>query len=336
MLKIVVGAALALLSASCELGNLGLYLYPQAASPTGIQEDRTQGPLAGLEVVGYLPSYKIPTLEASQVRHLTDLVYFTLAPRDDGSLYQDILTPEKVDFLRKVKKEFGTRILIGVTDHNRQGALATISKKPLLRHEFAVRLVAFLEAKGFDGADFDWEYPRTEDLDSYAELLDEIHRQFAPLGLRLSVAVSPTRPLTRAGYDAVDRVHAMIYDDYGQHSTLENSAAHVQEMVDQGVSPSKLLLGVPFYGRGYTNHGPAWSSAVSYKTLRQRYQLTPTQDTVSGYYFNGKDTIRRKVEFAKAAGLSGVMVWEIGQDTSDDSSLLGAITEARRHLATPN
>jgi len=336
MTKLVPMALLVLIFTSCELGNLGFYLYPQAASPTGISEERSSGPLAGIEVVGYLPSYKIPTIDSAQIRHLTDLVYFTLTPRDDGDLYREVLTPDRVDFLRKVKKQFGTRILIGVTDHNRLGAMAAISKKPALRQKFAANLVGFLEDEGFDGADFDWEYPRSEDLSSYADLLTEVRRVFAPLGLRLTVAVSPSRPLTKAGYDAVDRVHGMLYDDWGRHSTLENSAAHVQEMIDQGVDPAKLLLGVPFYGRGYTPSGPSWSSAVSYKTLKERYRLKPDQDTVSGYYFNGIETVRRKVQYAKSAGLSGVMVWEIGQDTDDDSSLLGAISDARKDLARPN
>ena len=336
MTKIVPVAILALLLSGCELGNLGFYLYPQAAPATGISEERSTGPLAGIEVVGYLPAYKIPTIDPAQVRHLTDLVYFTLAPKDNGELYRDELTAERIDFLRKVKKEFGTRILIGVTDHSRLGAMDALVRKPLLRQKFAANLASFLEEQGFDGVDFDWEYPRAEDLAPYGELLAEVHRAFAPLGLRLTVAVSPSRPLTKAAYDAVDRVHGMLYDDYGRHSTLENSTAHVQEMIDQGVDPSKLLLGLPFYGRGYTENGPSWSSAVSYKTLAGRYRLSPSQDTVSGYYFNGIDTVRRKVQFAKAAGLSGVMVWEIGQDTSDDSSLLGAISETRKGLARPN
>jgi GH18 family chitinase len=336
MKKIVLWALAALTLTGCELGNLGFYLYPQAASSTGISEERATGPLAGLEVVGYLPAYKIPTIDPAQVRHLTDLVYFTLTPREDGDLYREALTPDRIDFLLKVKKEFGTRILIGVTDHNRQGALAAIVRKPSLRQKFAANLAGFLQEEGFDGADFDWEYPGTEDLASYAELFKEVRRTFGPLGLRLTVAVSPSRPLTKAAYDAVDRVHGMLYDDWGRHSTLENSTAHVQEMIDQGVDPAKLLLGVPFYGRGYTPSGPSWSSAVSYKTLKERYRLTPDQDTVSGYYFNGAETVRRKVRYAKSAGLSGVMVWEIGQDTSDDSSLLGAISEARKDLARTN
>ena len=335
MKNIACWAALAVLFTGCQAGNLGFYLYPQAAS-SGVSEERSTGPLAGLEVVGYLPAYKIPTIDSAQARHLTDLVYFTLSVSSNGEVRHDSLTPEHRDFLLKVKREFGTRILIGITDHDHRGALAAVARSTELRRQFAGRLTAFLQESGFDGADFDWEYPWNLDLGSYAALLDEVHRSFAPWGLRLTVAVSPSHPLSKAGYQAVDRVHGMLYDDYGQHSTLENSTAHVQEFLDEGVPASKLLLGVPFYGRGYTASGPAWSSAVSYKNLRGRYRIAPGQDTVSGYYFNGIETVRRKVQYAKSEGLSGVMVWEIGQDTTDASSLLGAITAERRDLAPPN
>jgi GH18 family chitinase len=335
MRKIVFLGILALTLLGCDAGNLGFYVYPQAAA-TGVSEERAVGPLAGLEVVGYLPSGKIAAFNPEQARHLTDLVYFTLSARADGTLRHDILTDAHRDFLRKVQKDYGVRILIGVTDHNRNGSLSTVSAQPELRVKFAVRLTEFLVNEGFNGADFDWEYPGAGAQDAYALLLEEIHSQFAPRGLRLSVAVSPGRPLVALAYAAVDRVHGMLYDDAGRHSTLENTADHVSGMVAQGVDPAKFLLGVPFYGRGYTNSGPDWSQAVSYKTLSARYRLAPNQDTVSGIYFNGIETIRRKVQYAKQAGLSGVMIWEIGQDSPGQNSLLSAITEERKDLAKLN
>lgn len=335
MRKIVGLAALAVVLSGCDLGNLGFYLYPQAAA-TGIVEERSDGPLAGLEVVGYLPAHKIASFEPSQAQHLTDLVYFTLAPRADATLRTTVLTDAHRDFLRRVRKDYGVRVLMGVTDHSASGALAAIVAQPALRARFAARLTQFLVSEGFDGADFDWEYPGPGARDAYASLLQEIRAQFGPRGLKLSVAVSPWKPLPVAAYTAVDRVHGMLYDDVGRHSTLEKTLDHVETMVDQGVDPSKLLLGVPFYGRGYTRSGPKWSTAVSYKTLSERYRLAPNQDTVSGFYFNGADTVRRKVQYAKQAGLSGVMIWEVGQDSNDENSLLGAITSARKDLARLN
>ena len=57
--------------------------------------------------------------------------------------------------------------------------------------------------------------------------------------------------------------------------------------------------------------------------------MTPDVDEVDGIYFNGIKTIERKTQFAIKKGLGGVMIWEIGQDASGDSSLLKAIQSAR-------
>jgi GH18 family chitinase len=42
-------------------------------------------------------------------------------------------------------------------------------------------------------------------------------------------------------------------------------------------------------------------------------------------YFNGAQSAQAKAKFARDTGLAGVMVWEIGQDTQDVTSLLSAI-----------
>ena len=53
----------------------------------------------------------------------------------------------------------------------------------------------------------------------------------------------------------------------------------------------------------------------------------PGADEAGGYYFNGVATIRHKTRYAIDQGLNGVMIWEIGQDTQDHTSLLLAIHE---------
>lgn len=331
----VFGLLFLTLIVSCGTENLGFYLYPQALS-AGIDEIRTQEPLGSLEVVGYLPDWKINSLDPAQVRHLTDLVYFSVAVQADGELAHKGLTPSHLDFLQKVKREYGIRLILGITDFKPNGALAQVAASPALRVKFANNLSAYLQKTGLDGADFDWEYPSGAHMADYEDLLCEVKIAFSRQGYRLSVALSPSHPLTRIGYEMVDRVHGMMYDDEGKHATLNNIIVHVETMIRDGVDPAKLLLGLPFYGRGYTTYGPKWSQALSYKDLQERFSPEPHQDTASGYYFNGLDTIRQKVRYAKAAGLSGIMVWEIGQDTTDSSSLLNAITEVRQGLTRLN
>lgn len=53
-------------------------------------------------------------------------------------------------------------------------------------------------------------------------------------------------------------------------------------------------------------------------------------DYWKGAFYNGINTIESKTRLAKKLGLGGVMIWEIGLDTSDDTSLLKAIDRAKR------
>ena len=334
--------SLGVLAGSCGLESVGVYVVPDAAPnhslstaatadeavPANASASSNKGGSA-FEVTGYLPDYQIANVKPSVARYLTDLVFFSFAPTRNGDFTRDVMTPSEFAFLKEVKRRYGTRILLGLSEHRSGGALATISERKPLREKFAVSLADYLLKQGFDGVDIDWEYPTDTENAQFAVLLQQIHSIFAPLGLRLTVAVSPSHPLTREAYAEVDRIHVMAYDDWGRHSTLSEAADDIQAFEEQGAVASKLQLGVPFYGRGYREDGPSWNDAVSYRTLQARYSPGPGEDTVSGYYFNGIDTVREKVRLAKAEGLAGVMVWEIGQDTTGRTSLLRAISQTR-------
>ena len=47
----------------------------------------------------------------------------------------------------------------------------------------------------------------------------------------------------------------------------------------------------------------------------------------SSVYYNGLATIKRKTDLAQARG-GGIMIWELTQDTGDNTSLLRAVAEA--------
>lgn len=289
------------------------------------------------EVVGYLPSRQIPHLDPAQTQHLTDLVYFSLSVKEDGSLPIRRPDPENANFLQMVKSRYGVRLIQGISDHrgssHEAGGLAALVNHPLARANLVKNLTTYLTDNGFDGADIDWEYPRTwREKANFTLLLQDLHAAFAPRGLRLSLAVSPSRLLERGSYLAVDRVHAMTYDEAGRHSSYAATTWRIRSLIGAGVPKEKLMLGIPFYGRGYYEE-TAWSKALTWKTIQAEFHPKADQDTAGGFAFNGPDTIRKKIQFAHRLGLGGVMVWEIGQDTADDTSLLKAISAAQQAFA---
>mgnify|MGYP001387665043 FL=1 len=72
---------------------------------------------------------------------------------------------------------------------------------------------------------------------------------------------------------------------------------------------------------------------ISYKEIVNEYPGAANSDQVDKIYYNGVDTIVKKVRLAEERETGGIMIWEITRDvdTSDDRSLLKTIYEQARH-----
>jgi len=175
----------------------------------------------------------------------------------------------------------------------------------------------------FDGVDYDWEYPAGKtQLADYRKLLEETRRSLGS-GRVISVAQAPWRDFGRGIYEAVDRVHVMSYNHKHPQARLSDSRADIDRMLGFGCPREKLVLGVPFYGRNPRGRSRTYAEIVRSDAFKAN------ADLVDGFAFNGRRTLQQKTSYARDAGLGGVMIWEIGQDSADPkTSLLGAIKSA--------
>ncbi|MDQ7905809.1 glycosyl hydrolase family 18 protein [Phytohabitans sp. ZYX-F-186] len=230
----------------------------------------------------------------------------------------------------------------------------------------------------FDGIDIDWEYPNacgltcdTSGPNSFKNLISALRTRFGSSAL---VTAAITADGSSGGkIDAADYAGAvgnlnwlmpMTYDYFGAfspqgptapHSPLTsytgiptqgfNSDAAIQKLKSKGVPASKLLLGVGFYGRGWTGvtqsapGGTATGAAPGtyeagiedYKVLKTR---CPANGTVGGtaYAYCGNQwwsydtpaTIGGKMSYARTQGLGGAFFWELSGDTTN-GELIGAM-----------
>ncbi len=237
----------------------------------------------------------------------------------------------------------------------------------------------------FDGIDVDWEYPaaegnagniyRPEDTQNFTALLAEFRAQLDAVkpGLLLTIA-APAGPDKAAKIEVkkiaatLNWINLMTYDYHGTwdmttnfNSPLTSSKKDpsrpplstvdtVGLYAKAGAPLSKLVVGVPFYGHGWTgvedkNHGlyqPATGPAAAtweagtedYKVLKNKVGYIRYADglTHNAWLFDGStfwtyddpDVMAQKRAYVISKGLRGVMFWELSGD-SDDGELIAAL-----------
>ncbi|MER6168502.1 glycoside hydrolase family 18 protein [Streptomyces violaceorubidus] len=223
----------------------------------------------------------------------------------------------------------------------------------------------------FDGIDIDWEYPNacgqscdTSGRDAFPKLISALRAKF---GQDYLVTAAITADATAGGkIDAADYAGAaqyvdwynpMTYDFFGAwdatgptapHSPLTSysgipkegfhTSATIAKLKGLGIDSSKLLLGLGFYGRGWTGvtqSGPGGTATgpakgtyddgiEDYKVLRTR---CPATGTVGGtayakcgddwWSYDTPQTIATKMSYKNEQGLGGTFFWELSGDTAN-------------------
>ncbi|MDP9831090.1 glycosyl hydrolase family 18 protein [Kineosporia succinea] len=221
----------------------------------------------------------------------------------------------------------------------------------------------------FDGIDIDWEYPNatglttdTSGFDAYRKLMQALRTEFGKDLVTSAITADGTSggKISKADYAGaaqyVDWYLPMTYDFYGAfdadgptapHSPLTDyagapnpgfdSSTAIAKLKSLGIPSSKLLLGIGYYGRGWTGvsqaapggsaTGPApgtYEQGIEdYKVLKTS---CPSTGTVAGtayakcgsnwWSYDTPATIAGKMTYAKNQGLGGAFAWELSGDTS--------------------
>ncbi|NQU29554.1 MAG: hypothetical protein HQ525_02700 [Anaerolineae bacterium] len=269
-------------------------------------------------VVGYFPDYREFNIEWGEV--VTDFIYFSAEPFPNGSLNAYRLKPKVLQGMREMKAVYGTRLFISIGGYERSEHFSTMVRYEKPREKFAEELIQFALENNLDGIDFDWEFPQTSaEIAGYMELMKTIRDS----GLIVSVALYPFEEFDLAPYADIDRIYIMSYERGLQHSTYEQSIRDVEFFLDAGVPPEKIFLGIPFYGREMAYP----QRAFTYAEIVDAYAPSAETNEVENIYFNGIQSVRDKTRYAYENEFGGIMIWELAQDTQDETSLLRAIGE---------
>ncbi len=279
-------------------------------------------------IVGYAPDYSMERIDAGAYDHVTDAILFSAVLTEDGAFPEAGIAALPVAHFQEIKQEHNVRIHLCFGGWGRSGGFPEMTGDATKRKAFIDALLAWCLGNGFDGVDYDWEFPENpEQHSTYSILLQETAVAFRPHGLRVTVALGHTQRLDQAAYDAVDAIHLMTYDMGVRHAAERDGAASLRRLIRSGAPKEKIVLGVPFYGRKMDDR----DVAMAYNNILKQFAPSSDEDEAGGFYFNNIETMRRKTRHAMEEGLAGIMIWELSMDTNDETSLLKAIDKERRN-----
>ena len=259
------------------------------------------------------------------------------------------------------------------------------------RRAFVASAVDFVRRHDLDGFDVDWEYPglpgdgnphRPEDKENFTALMADLRAALDREGARrgrhllLTFAAGASRDFLAHTQMAkvqavVDFVNLMTYDfrvagpgePAGHHANLYPSPADpgshsadgaVRDFLAAGVPASKLVLGVPFYGRAWEGVGsreglyrdgrpPSQRIDTSHASLaalvgREAWTREWDAGAQAPFLWNeakqafvtyeDEESLRLKSRYLLEKGLGGVMFWEYHADRT--GALLDTLDAALR------
>ena len=190
------------------------------------------------------------------------------------------------------------------------------------RKQLIQSIADFAAEYQLSGIDIDWEFPLETEWADFSAFLVELEGVLSSADVQLSLALYPEDiSLSQQAIAALDRVHVMAYDQFdeqGFHSTLQTAQEAIDYFIDLGFAPSQLCLGIPAYGR------PLDGSAqwVFYRDIDPDSMKGKNPNLAGDIYFNSPSLALQKQELAKEEKLSGVMVYQLLCDRTDQNSLI--------------
>lgn len=291
----------------------------------------------GRVIVAYVTSWTDKIPDPSVMTHIN----YAFAHVNDTFDGVRVDNPERLKEIVALKeKNPALNVMVSVGGWG-SGRFSEMASNDVKRMSFAEDCLRIVEEFGLDGIDIDWEYPTSDAAGISASPADR--ENFNILMGELRSALGPDRLLTLASSAYaeyidfhscicyLDFVNVMTYDMadapkhhsplYASENTKGSCEGAVKAHVEAGVPIYRLVLGVPFYGRG----GEVMKSR-DYKDIRPEGEFVEMWDDVAqAPYIADKDgnlvlgydnprSLSLKCGFIKENGLLGAMYWDYAGD----------------------
>lgn len=294
-------------------------------------------------IVAYVTSWSSGMPDPTYVTHIN----YAFGHVNDNFDGVRINNPDRLkDITALKKKNPHLKVMLSIGGWG-SGRFSEMAADENYREKFSKDCQRVVKEFNLDGIDIDWEYPTSsaakissspDDTENFTLLMQDIRKAIGKKKLLTLASAANGKYIDFVAINpVVDFVNIMTYDSGNppfHHAALFRSELTGGTSCDEavalhvaaGMPINKLVLGMPFYGRGNNKEVPGFTH---YKDLMKIEGLTSKWDDVAkapylvnsdGSFvcsFETPESIALKSDFIKDKGLMGAMYWEYAGDTED-------------------
>ena len=276
----------------------------------------------------------------------------------------EIKYPEKLYAMVDLKKQNPSlKVMLGIGGYKREG-FCEMSGDKKKRKKFVNQIKSIVDSLGLDGVDLDWEFPTTtngghtaspSDSHNYVTLVKDLRKALGKdkwisyFSLHNGQFIDHKRMTPYVNYVHVSGYNLAMPKEGrpGGHQSLLYPSKQlgewcvmksIEKHLDLGVPKEKILMGIPFFGRG-RDPFPSYSDCQQFDKYAQGLKPLWDEEAQAPYYadkdghvlmaYDDERSIVAKFDFIRANDITGVFVWNYDSDY-DDHRLGRAIEKLRK------
>lgn len=245
-------------------------------------------------------------------------------------------------------KQNGKEVLFGISDHGENEKADDILTDEDKQKEHIATILSIIDEKGYDGVIIDYEDMTNDQEEGFTKymrkLSDEIHAKGKTLGISAPIE---TNGKVWHGINivdvskVVDKIHMVTYEEYGENTgpgpvaSVEWVEKIIKNVIDQGVDPNKIVLGISFTGNywqiqpeeSFSKHTDTkealrfaneqgielqWDNEK--KASYFEYTSEENQDEKYMVWLEDANSVENKIDLAKKYRLYGMFFWALGSE----------------------
>lgn len=249
-------------------------------------------------------------------------------------------------------KQAGCKVELSVTNFGYKNNARFLSNRKAW-DRFATTIIELLNIRDADGINIDFEHVPRKSSEALTNFIAYLHTRLQAVrpGSTITMAVPALNSYQIFDIPALSvYVHSFIIMGYDYHYSRSKHAGAVSPLdgylsirstlnqyLNTGVDPSKLILAVPYYGRewrtkstGVPSNTMSYLKAPTYAQINARYikkykskwdSRSSTPYLVKGYsgntrqcWYDNKTSLAEKYDLALAKDIGGVGMWALGYD----------------------